>query len=176
MSNSPSIRTTPAAGRQPLPPIDRYALARDILAKSAQEVAPIVMPALDMWPDRGVVLNQLSVAAGTTTQAQNVQFPTDGYAVYIAATTEDGLAASMAGMLLRVQVDGRDDLWSSGAGNGSGFKPFSQISGVFSQGMYRFRRMFVQATNWVIFVQNVTGSNIVVDLEIGIVDTRQPPM
>jgi hypothetical protein len=174
MSNSPAM-TTGRNGRQPQKPIDREALARQILAASSKDVADICLPSIDMFPDRGVSINQFAVAANTESPAINVQFPTDGYAVYIAATTEDGLAASMAGTLLRVQVDGRDDLWSSGAGNGAGFKSFAQISGTFSQGYYRFRRLFVQATNWVVFINNTTSANIVADLEIGIIDTRNPP-
>lgn len=173
MSNTPSIRSSNA--RPLMGTVDRYKVARDILNQSAADVAPIVMPALDMWPDRGVALNQVSVPAGTTTNSLNLQFPTDGFAVSIAATTEDGLAASMAGVLLRIQIDGRDDLWSSGTGNGAAFKPFSQISGQFSVGVFRFRRMFLQANAWSIFVQNTTAVNVVCDIVLGIVDTRNPP-
>jgi hypothetical protein len=172
MSNLPSTTT----GRQPAAPYDRYALARSILAASARAVSKVVMPAVDMFPDRGVTLNQIAVAANSPSAALNLTFPTDGYTVAIAASTEDGEAASMAGALLQVQIDGRDQLWASGQGNGAGYKPFSQISGQFSNGGYwRFRREFLQASAWTVIILNTTGSQIICDIEFAIVDTRNPP-
>jgi hypothetical protein len=166
---------SPPNPRQPTKAYDRTQAAKDILYASASEIAPVVLPALDMWPDMGVVLNQVSVAANTTSGALNLTFPTDGFCVAVSATTEDGLASAMAGCLLRVQVDGQDDLFSSGSGNGAGFKSFAQISGQFSQGRWCFRRMFLQATAWAVFIQNTTADPVVCDLEFSIVDTRSPP-
>jgi hypothetical protein len=173
MSNVAGTMTT---GRQAAAPYDRSALARAILSESARAVSAIMMPSVDMFPDRGVTLNQIAVAANSQSNAINLTFPTDGYTVGLAATTEDGEAASMAGMLCQVQVDGRDQLWASGQGNGAGFKPFSQISGAFSNGGYwRFRRQFLQATAWTVILMNTTGGQIICDLEFAIVDTRNPP-
>ena len=171
-----TVAGTPAPGaRVPMPPMDRTAAATAILNASADAVAPIVVPALDMYPDMGVALNAQSVPGNTTTNSIPLQFPTDGFVVGVYASTRDGLATSMAGMLLRVQVDGQDDLWSSGQGNGAGFMSFQQISGQFSNGLWRFRRLFLQATTWSIYLVNTTGGTIVCDLMFPIIDCRNPP-
>jgi hypothetical protein len=174
--NTAPAKTTPGA-RQPAAPYDRMAAALAVLSQAAQDIAPGMVPVVDFYPDRAVVLNNVSVAAGTTSQALNFTFPTDGYVVGIRATTEDGLAASMAGVLLRVQIDGRDDFWSSGAGNGAGFAPFAQISGQNSgsRGSYPIKRQFCQANAWTLFVMNTTGGAVVCDIVMDVVDTRNPP-
>lgn len=157
-------------------PYDCSAVARAILKETASKLSLAMMPRAELFPMGSVVLNQLNVFATSTSPSQSLTYPTDGYLVGIRATTEDGLAASMAGVLLRVQVDGREDLFSSGAGNGAGFMPFAMISGQFSQGYWGTRREFLQANAWSVFIQNTTAGLIIADLAFDYVNTRNPTL
>ena len=170
MSN---ITTPPARSRGPATYADRTALAKQILANSAAAVAEALLPVADYYPNRGVVLNQQTVFANASLNDVNLTFPTDGYLVAIRASTEDGAAASMAGILLRVQVNGNEDLYSSGSGNGAGYISLAQL--VANYGKYNLRRAFCQANSWSISFMNVTAGNLMVDLCFDIVDTRNPP-
>lgn len=157
-------------------PYDRSAVARAILANAAAQIAPNMLPVADFVPDRAVSLNQVSVAANTTSNALSLTFPTDGYTISVRATTEDGLAASMGGTLLGIQVDGRDNFWSSGAGNGPGYASFASISGANSTfGRYPIKREFLQANAWTVYIINTTSGTVVCDVIFDIVDTRNPP-
>lgn len=176
MTNIPA--STQRQTRAQQKPFDRSAAAIEILAESADEMSKAMVPAANLYPTGAVVLNQVSALRGAITASQSFTFPTDGYVVAIRATTEDGAALSMASVLLRIQVDGRLDLFSSGAGNGAGYLPFSQISGAFSNiGRYPVRKGFLQANAWSLFVWNtLAGTDVVCDISMDIVDTRSPTL
>jgi hypothetical protein len=150
-------------------------LAEKILSQVASALSRYMYPVARLVPNRSVTLNQISCTASVITSNVQLTYPTDGYLVGIRATTEDGAAASASGLLLRVQVDGSEDLFSSGQGNGAGYVAFSQISGQNSQlGSYMICRPFWQASAWVVSFNNTTGSNLVADVTFDIVDTRNP--
>lgn len=151
-------------------------LAEKILAQTWALLAKVMLPAARLVPNRSVTLNGLAVASGTSAENIQLTFPTDGYIVGVRASTEDGLVDSMAATLLRVQVDGSRDLFSSGQGNGAGYISFGTISGVNSQwGVYTITNPFWQASNWVLTIQNNSANNVVCDLTFDIVDVRNPP-
>lgn len=152
----------------------RESAAAQILRDQAEVLAPIMFPVAEDRPTNGVEINGLTVPANTSVDNVQFTFPYNGMAVAIQASTRDGLATSMAGLLVRIQVDGVDDLWAA-QGGGGGFKPFSQISGDQSSfGRWAFRREFQQAAPWAMYFQNTTGSDIVIDLEIATINTRNP--
>jgi hypothetical protein len=174
MGRFSQMRGADASGATPVLP-SAANLAMLLLEKFADQVAPFMRPFAEIIPTRAVVLNQVATAANTTSANITVIWPTDGILFAIRATNEDGLDTSMAGTLLRVQVDGNTDLFSSGTGNGAGYIPFSQISGSTSSfGRYQITRRFRQANNWLISIQNTTGSNVVSDLTFDILDVRNP--
>ncbi len=124
MSN---ITTPPARSRGPATYADRTALAKQILANSAAAVADALLPVADYYPNRAVVLNAQTVLANQSLNDVNLTFPTDGYLVAIRASTEDGASASLSGLLLRIQVNGNEDFFSSGSGNGAGYISLAQL-------------------------------------------------
>ncbi len=170
MSN---ITTPPARSRGPATYADRTALAKQILANSAAAVADALLPVADYYPNRAVVLNAQTVLANQSLNDVNLTFPTDGYLVAIRASTEDGASASLSGLLLRIQVNGNEDFFSSGSGNGAGYISLAQL--IANYGKYNLRRAFCQANAWSISFMNTTGGNLVVDITFDIVDTRNPP-
>jgi hypothetical protein len=146
-----------------------------VIQEVSQEIAPQMVPIADLVPTGGVTLNGLAVAAGTTSQNITLTYPTDGILLAIRGSTRDGAAASLAGMLLRVQIDGRTDMWSSGANNGAGFLSLAQLSGQNSTfGRYPVLVPFQQATTWTVYLENTTGGDLVVDLDFDIKDLRNP--
>jgi hypothetical protein len=158
--------------------LDPEAVALSILEGSANAMAPALIPVAELSPQGSVVLNNNSVTTVTTTGGLTITWPCNGYLVGIRATTRDGAAASMAGCLLRVQIDGTYELFPSGAsGSGAGFLPFAMISGSAAfLGRYAVRRRFTQTTTWNAFIQNSTGGTIVADLAFDYVNTSSPPL
>jgi hypothetical protein len=155
--------------------IDSSAIALAILGNTAQQFAQSLIPLAELGPQGSVASNANQVLATTTSGGISIQWPCNGYAVGIRASTRDGAAASMAGMLLRVQVDGTFDLFVSASGNGAGFLPLSQImSSANSLGRYMFRRRFTQATFWTIYLQNTTGGTLVADVAFDYINTSSP--
>lgn len=133
------------------------------------------MPLADLMPYGTVCLNGNSVLTLTTSALVQITWPCDGLLVGIRATTRDGAAASAGGMLLRVIVNGQEELFPNAAGTGAAFIPFSQISGngaVFAR--YHIRRPFQQATAWQVSFNNTTGGTLVADLGFDYVNTRSP--
>jgi hypothetical protein len=156
--------------------LDPEAVALSILQSSADAVAPAMIPVAELSPQGSVASNANSVATVTTTGGISIQWPCNGYLVGIRATTRDGAVASMAGMLLRVQVDGTYELFPSAAGQGAGFLPFAMISGSAAfLGRYAVRRRFMQTTYWNFFLQNTTGGTLVADVCFDYVNTSTPP-
>jgi len=166
-------RTFPSDDFDPTDP-DRFALS--ILKESARCLAPAMVPVAEMTPNGSVVMNANTVTGANTPTGIPIQWPDDGFLVAIRASTRDGLATSMAALLLRVQIDGHDDLFPSGAGAGAGYMPLSMISGAMSQfGRYAVRKKFRQATQWIMYFENTTASTtIVADIAFDFVATGSP--
>lgn len=132
-------------------------------------------------PHGSVPANNITALAssGSSSQAISIQWPCNGFIVAIRATvrasSNDNFVAGMSSTLLRVQVDGTDELFPSAAGGGAGFIPFSQISGAGAfLGRYAVRRKFLQTTYWNIFVNNTTASTLVCDVSFDYINTSNP--
>lgn len=153
-------------------PKENDSTAQRLLMRLAQGMSRALLPVAEVSPTDSVVSNLNVVPAGTTTNGISVTWPSNGIAVGIRATTRDGAAASMAGMLLRVQVDGNTELFPSAAANGPGYLPFAMISGSAAfLGRFAFRREFKQTTPWQIYLQNSTGGALTADVTFDIVRT-----
>ncbi len=151
-----------------------YALS--ILRASAHSIAPAMVPLAELTPNGSVMMNAQSVAGSNTPTGIPIQWPDDGFLVSIRASTRDGLATSMAALLMRIQIDGHDDLFPSGAGAGAGYMPLAMISGAFSQlGRYACRKKFKQAIQWIMYFENTTASTtIVADIALDYVAVGSP--
>jgi hypothetical protein len=157
---------------------DPQAVAMQILNNTADEMASAMMPSAELSPLGSVISNGIVAVAASASAGQGIswQWPCNGIAVGLRVSTRDGLAASMAGLLLRVQVDGTDELFPSAAGQGAGFLPFANISGsgTVNFARYAFRRLFTQATYWTIYVNNTTGGNVTCDVSMDYINTKNP--
>jgi hypothetical protein len=153
--------------------MDRVQAALSIIRDSARELAARMYPVALLVPTNGIATVGISVPATTTLQSQQLQWPTDGIAVAIRATTADGLAASMAAMSLSVQVDGNKDLFAAATGGGTGFYPFSALVSN-SYGCWSFRKRFVQAQYWTFGLQNLSSGTLVANVMFDYIDTRNP--
>jgi hypothetical protein len=157
------------------PLFDSSAVALAILGSTATAMSNAMLPLAEISPQGSVSSNNNSVTATTTSGGISIQWPCNGFAVGIRATTRDGAAASLAGMLLRVQVDGTFELFPSASGQGAGYLPLSQImASANSLGRYAFRRRFTQATFWTIYLQNTTGGTLVADVAFDYINTSSP--
>jgi hypothetical protein len=154
-------------------PYDRDSMAQAILMKLARQAAQGMLPVAELCPTDSVPSNGNIVLRATISNGISIQWPSDGIVVAIRATVRDGTDASAASTLLRVQVDGNEELFPSASGSGPGFLPFAQISGNASwMGRYSTRREFKQATAWSMYVQNAqAGADIVADITFDIVRT-----
>jgi hypothetical protein len=150
-------------------------IAQSILKDTSQKLARGMVPLAEISPNGSVCSNGQSIAAATISNGISVQWPCDGILVGIRATTRDGLPASMAGCLLRVQVNSNEDLYPNAAGNGSGYIPFAQVSGVSSSfGRYLVRRTFSQTTYWTFYLNNTTAGTLVCDVSFDYINTTRP--
>jgi hypothetical protein len=157
--------------RRGIDPNDDDSVAQKLIMRTAFRMSEGLLPVAELSPTDTVTAFQINVGAGATV-GQSIQWPSNGVAVAIRATTSDGLAASMAGTFLQVQVDGSEELFPAASGNGPGFIPFAMISGTAAfLARYAFRREFQQATQWQINVQNTTGGAIIATVAFDIVRT-----
>jgi hypothetical protein len=153
-------------------PKENDSTAQRLLMRLAQGMSRALLPVAEVSPTDTVASNLNTVTAATTTNGISIQWPSNGIVVGIRATTRDGAAASMAGMLLRVQIDGNTELFPSAAGNGPGYLPFAMISGSAAfLGRYAMRREFKQTTYWQFYLQNTTAGTLVADVAFDIVRT-----
>lgn len=156
-------------------PYDQNAVSSQVLKHTANLASAAMLPVAELSPMGSVPANAISVATVATSSGINIQWPCNGFIVGIRATTRDGLAASMCGTLLRVLVNGQDELFPAANGGGAGYLPFAMISGNAAfLGRYAVRRAFQQATYWVIFVQNTTGGTVVSDVSFDYINTSTP--
>jgi hypothetical protein len=169
---------TPGSGARTSAPrvtVDYGALSLALIRDLGEEIAPGMVPVAEQVPDRVVTLNQIGVALASTNANINLTWPTDGILLGIGATTEDGLLPSMYGCLLRVQVDGTTDLFSTGAGNGAGYMSFGSLSLNNLTGRFAIKRKFKQAAAWNVSIVNTQSAvNVVCDLYFAILDVRNP--
>jgi hypothetical protein len=135
--------------------------ARDVLKNT---LAPVV----DSWPDNSLVIQALAVN-NTTSAAQQLLWPCDGYLVGISATTEDGLIASQGGSQLRVLVDGKEDLFILNGGSGAAYLTFTMITGIQNGTKFAYRRPFRAQLAWQAYVK--TNGNYTVDVAFHYVNT-----
>jgi hypothetical protein len=163
-----------ATGNQPY---DQNSVALAILGNTATQMSKAMLPVAEISPMGSVISNYNVALASSASQSQgiSIQWPCNGFIVGIRASTEDGLAASMAGVLLRVQVNGQDELFPSASGQGAGYLPLVLISGNGAAfGRYAVRRAFQQANNWAIYLNNTTTGNITVDIAFDYINTSTP--
>jgi hypothetical protein len=157
-----------------MPAISRGAagFAASILQAAADTLAPFLEPIVNYMPTGRLCVNGQSVANATTTNAIQINWPCDGYLVGIAATTRDGVAASQAGSLVRVVVDGNLELFTTGTA--PGYVPVSQLTGV-AIASWRTRVTFRQATPWQLYINNTTATNpIVYDICFDYINVTTP--
>jgi hypothetical protein len=119
------------------------------------------------------VINGQSVGGTTATNAIQLTWPCDGYLTGIRVSTRDAASASLGGMLLRITVDGQEELFPSGTGSGAGYMSFWQITGTDANRLAVTRR-FRQATQWQVYLNNTTGGTLVADLAFEYVNVQNP--
>lgn len=156
---------------------DQNSVAMGILNHTAQEMSTALLPVAEVSPMGSVPSNNITATASSASagQAISIQWPCNGFIVGIRATTRDGLAVSMASVLLRVLVNGQDELFPSASGGGAGYLPLAMISGSAAfLGRYAVRRAFQQSTYWNIFVNNTTAGNITCDVAFDYINTSTP--
>jgi hypothetical protein len=150
-------------------------LALQILTESADAISPAMIPLAELSPQGSVASNLNSVNGTTISGGISIQWPCNGYCVGVRATTRDGAAASLCGMLLRVQIDGTYELFPSASGQGAGYLSFAMIqSSTLGLGRYAFRRRFTQATFWTMYLNNTTGGTLIADVAFDYVNTSSP--
>lgn len=130
-----------------------------------------MVPVAELYPDGVLLVNALTVTNGTTSSAQQLQWPCDGYLVGISTSTYDFAVASLASMQLRVVVDGNTDYFTTGTANA--FLPFAHIT---NTGFARWptRKSFRQGTPWQAYVKNVSAGSLTCDLGFWYVNVANP--
>jgi hypothetical protein len=149
---------------------DAAGLASKIIFRTSAIMSMGLLPLAELTPTDVVMANGISTPAGLTSNV-SIQWPSDGVVVGVAATTRDGLAASMAGTLLEVKVDGNEEFFPAASGNGQGSMSFAMISGFTFQSRFAIKAEFRQATAWTMTVTNTTAGTVVADVGFLIVRT-----
>lgn len=149
---------------------DAAGLASKIIFRTSAIMSMGLLPLAELTPTDVVMANGISTPAGLTSNV-SIQWPSDGVVVGVAATTRDGLAASMAGTLLEVKVDGNEEFFPAASGNGQGSMSFAMISGFTFQSRFAIKAEFRQATAWTMTITNTTAGTVVADVGFLIVRT-----
>lgn len=149
---------------------DAEGLAAKILFRISAIMSMGLLPLAELCPTDVVMANGISIPTAST-QNVSIQWPSDGVVVGIAATTRDGLAASMGGTLLEIKIDGNEEFFPAASGNGAGSMSLAMISGFQFQSRFATKAEFRQATAWTATLTNTTGGTVVVDLGFLIIRT-----
>ena len=154
----------------------RFAFAQ--FSRARQAVARVFVPSLDLYPDGGVSLEDVTVtAAAVISPAKQVTFICDGYLVGISCSVQSGLAADLASTKLALVVNGSTNVITA-AQQGQGFATFWQLNQPGgAAGIFRLMAPIRQSLPYSAFIKYEGGqTSVTADLTFWYVNTKTPPL
>lgn len=146
-------------------------------SRARQAIARVYVPTLDLLPDGGIALENVTVATGATSTGQPIQFIEDGYLVGVTCSVQSGTAADLSSTKLALSINGSTDIITAGQ-QGRAFATFAQLSGS-SQDGRTFRLMVpVKASiPYQAYIKYVgTNETVTADMTFWYVGTVTPPL
>ena len=108
-----------------------------------------------------------SVANGATSQAVPITWRTDGIVIAMYGQTLDGAVASLAGMALRVQLGGSEDLFTDG--NTGVAVPMLSLFGQ-AQNWFPLMRQCYKTQVWSVSFTNTSGGALTPSVQFAVIE------
>lgn len=150
-------------------------VALEMFGRARRAVQRVFVPALDMYPDGGMTIENVSVLFGTTSPAQPATPICDGFLVGISASVQGGTVANAATTKIAVTINGSTNIFQTGT-QGQGFVSIQQLLGSFG-GIFRVMAPMKQAVPYQVYVKNDAAAGTTIsDITLWFVDTSSPPL
>jgi hypothetical protein len=148
-----------------------------MFSRARQAISRVFVPGLDLYPDGGVTIPNVTVDQNTTSAGQQAKFICDGYLVAVSASVQSGTAADLATTSLALVINGSTSVFQTGQ-QGTGFVTFDQIQKVGAAGSgARIMAPIRQSVPYQVFIQYVGGNaTVVADVTLWYVNTSSPPI